>query len=81
MGVRSDVRRRGALLTMSGLDRNELCGRLVALRVLRRSGRAEQSAAHRGLGGAIGDLTAEPFTAGQLLGRVRSLLDDRVYVG
>ncbi len=55
--------------------------RVAGLRVLCMSGYAEQSAAYQGLGGAVADFIAKPFTADQLLGRVRSLLDDRVYVG
>ncbi len=49
--------------------------RVPGLRVLCMSGYAEQSAAYQGLGGAVADFIAKPFTAEQLLCRVRSLLD------
>jgi len=52
-----------------------LLDRIRGLRVLCMSGYAEQSAAYQGLGGAVADFIAKPFTASQLLGTVRGLLD------
>jgi two-component system cell cycle sensor histidine kinase/response regulator CckA len=52
-----------------------LLDRVPGLRVLCMSGYAEQSAAYQGLGGAVADFIAKPFTADQLLGTVRNLLD------
>ena len=51
--------------------------RVRGLRVLCMSGYAEQSAAYQGLGGAVADFIAKPFTADQLLRMVRNLLDVR----
>jgi len=55
-----------------------LLDRIRGLRVLCMSGYAEQSAAYQGLGGAVADFIAKPFTASQLLTTVRTLLDVRV---
>jgi two-component system cell cycle sensor histidine kinase/response regulator CckA len=52
-----------------------LLDRVRGLRVLCMSGYAEQSAAYQGLGGAVADFIAKPFTAAQLLETVRGLLD------
>jgi PAS domain S-box-containing protein len=52
-----------------------LLDRVRGLRVLCMSGYAEQSAAYQGLGGAVADFIAKPFTADQLLIAIRSLLD------
>jgi two-component system, cell cycle sensor histidine kinase and response regulator CckA len=52
-----------------------LLDRVQGLRVLCMSGYAEQSAAYQGLGPAVADFIAKPFTADQLLTTIRKLLD------
>ncbi len=54
-----------------------LLDRVRGLRVLCMSGYAEQSAAYQGLGAAVTDFIAKPFTAEQLLVTIRGLLDAR----